>query len=131
MDGNRNKKLENITNGINAAHKIKSIQNSMNPMTRDSSNPPDTMAMLSQVLEVIASYYPDNGNTALSERIQKSNLYGEAYRNMKHHVKTLQSNSRFGGKDLIKTLHIIKPIMDSQRKDFIEKLIKIHEIINS
>ncbi|NLD45721.1 MAG: hypothetical protein GX660_00785 [Clostridiaceae bacterium] len=128
---NNYKKLDYITRGINAANGIRSIKNSTKTETRDTSDKPDTLSMLSQMLDVIAQYYPDDRNQELGDRLHKSTIYGETYRSLKQHVRTLKSSDRMERDDLIKTLKIIKPVVDTRKKQFIEKLVKIHEILNS
>lgn len=128
---NNYKKLDYITRGINAANSIRSIKNSAVTDTMERSEKPDTLSMLSQMLDVIAQYYPNDRDQTIGDRLHKSTIYGETYRSLKQHVRTLKSNNRIERDDLIKTLKIIKPVVNTKKKQFIEKLVKIHEILNS
>lgn len=123
------KKLETITNGINAAHKIRSLQNSTSYQRADGK--PDTLTLLSEMLSVIAQHSPETHRSSLSERLDKTNVYGEAYRGLKQHVKGIKSNDRIEKNDIIKTLHIIKPVVDERKQTLIEKILKIQEILDS
>lgn len=129
---NKYEKLESITNGINAANKIRTLQSSTLSQRSDTSNNIDTAALLSQMLSIIAQYSPntDRGNL-LNERLDKTRMYSEAYKGLKHEIRDIKSNNRVGKEDIIKTLHILQPVVDTRRQTMIEKLLRIQQILDS
>lgn len=83
---NKYEKLETITNGINAAHKIRTLQNSaVNERASDSNNI-DQVELFSQMLGIIAQYSPNTERKGvLNENLNKTRMYSEVYKgsNMK------------------------------------------------
>lgn len=129
---NKYEKLETITNGINAANKIRSLQSSAGNQRSDTSNSIDTVALLSQMLGIIAQYSPETDRkNLLNERLDKTRMYSEAYKGLKHEIRDIKSNNRVGKDDIIKTLHILQPVVDTHRQTLIEKILRIQEILDS
>lgn len=124
------KKLESITNGINAAHKLMTLKNSAANQRSDDS-PYITPALLSQMLQVIAQHSPDRSKTPLKRSLDQTNLYTKAIRELKQEALNIREKNRVYKDDIIKTLHILKPIMDPRRQSIIEKIIKIQQILDS
>jgi len=124
------KSLEYVINGIQAAEKIR---NTYNTQLRSDSNilvKAAGLPALIEVMQIIAEFSPDIYKKSLGEVARKSNLYGNAYRNIKNHLKT--SKSRSLDKDmLINTLDVIKPIMDNRQKVVIDKVLQIFQILDS
>ena len=127
----RYQKLEQITNGINAAYKIRSAGNLL--AQRDSENRQEinNVDLLIKMLSVIAEYSPESHRDTFNENLQKSTLYHNTYRNLKQHIKNIQSNRHLDSDGLAKTLEIVKPILTKDRRNIVEKMLQIHEIIKS
>jgi hypothetical protein len=124
------KKLETITNGLNAANKIMTLQTSaINQRSKDSAyiNP----ALLSQMLHVIAQYSPDKNKILLTRSLEQTDRYRKAIRELKEEVLNIREKNRINKDDVIRTLHIIKPIVDPNRQTILEKILKIQEILDS
>lgn len=123
------KKLEYITNGINAAKKIRSIKNTSSN-TRGSEDK-DTISMINRVLEIIADYSPPEQKNLLASNIQKGALYGNTYRDLKSHIKKVQNTRSTNPEGIVRTLDIIKPIVDKDKRRMIEKILRVYEALNS
>ena len=124
------KKLETITNGLNAAHKIMTLQTSaINQRSKDSTK--ITPALLSQMLQVIAQYSPDKNKIPLTRSLEQTNRCSKAITELKEEVLNIREKNKIYKDDVIKTLHILKPIVDPNRQTIIEKILKIQEILNS
>jgi len=124
-------KLEQITNGINAAYKIKSAGNLLTE--RDSENHRKTINvdLLIKMLSIIAEYSPESQRDTFYENLQKSTVYHNTYRNLKQHIKNIQTNRHLDSEGLAKTLEIVKPILAKDRRNLVEKMLQIHEILKS
>ncbi|ODM26555.1 hypothetical protein A7W90_10175 [Clostridium sp. Bc-iso-3] len=129
---NKYEKLETITNGINAANKLRTLQSSALNQRADTSNNIDQVGLLSEMLSIIAQYSPNTDrNNLLNENLNKTLMYSEVYKGLKHGISDIKSNNRVGKDDIIKTLHILQPVVDTRRQTLIEKILKIQEILDS
>ena len=87
----RYQKLEQITNGINAAYKIKNVGNSFTRNDSENNRKINDVDLLIQILSVIAEYSPESQRSTFSDNLQKSTVYHNTYRNLKQHIKSIQS----------------------------------------
>ncbi len=127
----RYQKLEQITNGINAAYKIKTVTSSSN--RKDSENRQDinNVELLLQMLSVIAEYSPEPHRNILSDNLEKGTVYHNTYKNLMQYIKNLQTNRHVDSEGLARTLELVKPVLDKDRRSLIEKMLQIHEILKS
>ncbi|WP_010250565.1 hypothetical protein [Acetivibrio cellulolyticus] len=128
---NRYQKLEQITNGINAAYKIKNARDSLNRKGPEERQETSNVELLMQMLSVIAQYSPEPHRNSLSDRLERTTVYQDTYKNLKQHLKNLQSNRQVDSEGIVKTLEIVKPIVDKDKRSLIEKVLQIHEILKS
>lgn len=127
----RNQKLEQITNGINAAYKIKTATNSLNRKASENRQETNNVELLLQMLTVIAEYSPEPHSNTLSDNLEKSTVYHNTYKNLKQHIKNIQTNRHVDSEGLVRTLELVKPVLDKDRRSLIEKMLQIHEILKS
>ncbi len=127
----RNQKLEQITNGINAAYKIKTATNSLNRKASENRQETNNVELLLQMLTVIAEYSPEPHRNTLSDNLEKSTVYHNTYKNLKQHIKNIQTNRHVDSEGLVRTLELVKPVLDKDRRSLIEKMLQIHEILKS
>jgi len=126
----RYKKLEHIANAIHAAGKIKDTYKSNVRDASDTAVKPDNITLLNNMLQIVAEYSPGMQKGLLSQTTNKCNSYSCAYRNLKQHLNSLNGRG-MDRESLIKTISIIKPFMRSRHSHFIDKMVKIHEILKS
>ena len=105
------RKLEQITNGINAAYKIKSAGNSFTRKDSENREKKNNVDLLIQMLSVIAEYSPESQRDTFSNNLQKSTVYHNTYRNLKQHIENIQTNRQLDSDGLARTLEIVKPIL--------------------
>ncbi len=128
---NKYQKLEQITNGINAAYKIKTATNSLNQRSSESGQEISNVELIMQMLSVIAQYSPEPQRNSLNDRLQRTTIYQNTYKNLKQHLKSMQSERHVNSDGLVKTLEIVKPAISGDRRNLIEKVLQIHEILKS
>ncbi|HOM01485.1 MAG TPA: hypothetical protein PLH43_01475 [Acetivibrio sp.] len=129
---NKYEKLEAITNGINAANKIRTLQSSATNERADAIANIDQVGLISQMLDIIAQYSPNtHRKRLLNENLNKTRMYSQVYKGLKHEMKDIKSSNRVGKKDIINTLHILQPVVDNRSRTLIEKILKIQEILDS
>ncbi|HOJ09329.1 MAG TPA: hypothetical protein PK733_01885 [Clostridiales bacterium] len=142
------KKLEylgSLANGIYAAAEIYNIMklnesdsNKKKPYSKDENNQyrrsvnPSTTAMYNDVLIAIAKYLPEASyrKNNLRKSLDKSILYGNTYKQLKDNMTSLRVDGMDKNK-LINTLSIVKPLLNGERADIVDKFLKIYDIINS
>ena len=127
----RYQKLEQITNGINAASKIKNVGNSFTRNDSENNRKINDVDLLIQILSVIAEYSPESQRSTFSDNLQKSTVYHNTYRNLKQHIKSIQTNRNLDSEGLARTLEIVKPILAKDRRNIVEKMLQIHQILKS
>lgn len=124
------KSLDYIANGFHAANKIRNIQKSNLREERNSLIKPGSAETLRQMLEVIAQYSPDTYKEHLGATLEKVALYSDSYRNLKQHLNTTRQQG-LNKDQLVKTLSLMKPVVDARHQVIIDKITKIYEILNS
>ena len=124
------KKLENITNALQAAGKIKSVYRSDVRSEAGTSVRQDNVCLLCDALRIITELSPRKNEKNIAEVIDKSSLYSNTYRNLKQHLRSADSRD-MNREALVKTLNIIKPFLSGRHTLFVDKLSKIHEILKS
>lgn len=126
----KTRRLEQIANGIQAANKIQQVYRSTLRNDDTSTVRADRKAALFDILGIIAEFSPDTYRSILGDTIDKSHMFGEAYRNIKHHLR-VSRNQSINREMLVQTLGHIRPIVGNRRKALIDKVLKIYEILNS
>jgi len=58
-------------------------------------------------------------------------MYSEVYRGLKHEIRDIKSQNKIHKNDIIKTLHILQPVVNRRSQTLIEKILKIQEILDS
>lgn len=127
---NKNKKFEHLANGFHAAGKINNMRRSN--LRGDSSNSfsSSNITVLSEMLQTIAEYSPDSHRGSLEGTIYKSNEYINTYRNLKNHFRSV-SNQKINTESFVRTLDLVKPVVNNNQQVLIEKILKVYEIIRS
>jgi len=126
----RNKTLEHIANGIQAASKIQKVYKSA---FRSASGTPVIAAgrpMLAEIIKIIAEHSPDTHRKILGETLNKSYQYSEAYKNIKQHLRATR-NQAIDKEALVKTLNAMRPLLSNRRKAMVDKLLKIYQMLKS
>ncbi|MDP4095143.1 MAG: hypothetical protein Q8920_17550 [Bacillota bacterium] len=116
--------FKNIADSLYAIEKIKNIRNSS---TREQA---DNISRITDIINTMTPFYPGDKRKQLENAAYFSNLYGNAYRNLKYHV--LENRSRELSIDyILKALAALKPMLRSNHIAMLDKMTKIYEIIIS
>lgn len=126
----RNKVLEHITKGLQAASKIQKVYNSSLRSNSNTSVRAGNKSMLADIIGIIAEHSPDTHKRTLEEALSRSYQYSEAYSHIKQHLRTVR-NQKMNKENFIETLNVVRPILSNRRKALVDKVMKIFEIINS
>lgn len=127
---NRNRKLEHLANGFNAAGKINNMRKSQSRDDSNNSLSPNNLNAIREMLQTIAEFSPEYHRKPLEGTIYKSNEYINTYRDLKHHFRSV-SKQRVDAESFVKTLGIIKPVVNNNQQVMIEKLLRVYEILKS
>jgi hypothetical protein len=123
-------KLQHLANGFHAAGRINNIRKS-NSLTRseDSSNSIN-ISILKEMLQTIAEFSPTAHRGPLEGTLHRSYEYIDTYQNLKNHFRAV-SNQKINTESIVRTLGLIKPVVNNSQQNMIEKLLRIYEIIKS
>lgn len=143
------KKLENITNALQAAGKIKGVYKvpeHNNPGHNDPERTDEngsravvngsravensSVCRFCEALRIIGEYSPGLNRSRFGETIDRSAQYSNTYRNLKRQIRMLNSRG-MNREALIQTLNVIKPLLSSRSVYFVDKISRIHEILKS
>jgi len=122
--------LDNIANGIHAANKVHQIYSSRLSRSQGRVRGYEGIDVLNEIIKVLSGYSPDRYRGRLSSALRKGGELSNTYHSFKQHLGLMRSQ-RMNRDLFIKTLDVIRPVVDSRKRNLIEKALKIHEIINS
>lgn len=122
--------LLNLANSIYAVSRLHEIYN--RAITNDNRGEviPSRVEMLSQMLEAICQYSPENYRPRIDETAGRVKLYNNTYRSLRQQINV----TREKGADidsLIKILEIIRPVTNGTNRKAIEKVLQINQIIKT
>lgn len=126
-------KLETITNGLLTLQKIKDLYN--NGHRSDEANDgsyvkPDKLVMMRDVLSSVSEFLPQTRSGIFSSAFDQGTRFSSAYRELKHHVGGI-SRGAPAQADVFRTLKLLLPVLDFRHKIYMDKLVKIIEILIS
>lgn len=127
--------IENITNGLLTLQKLKQIYN---PNHRaeggevQAQTQIDKLSLMKEILSAATNFVPKTREAALSSAFNQSNRYSSAYRELKQHVREMAtSRSVPNQQQIFKALKLAAPIFDHRQKLFMDKFLKIIDILQS
>ncbi len=125
--------IENITNALVVMQKLKQLHN---PAQRDENRSgagavhPDRLTLMHEILTVIENFLPLARGGSFGLAFQQGSRYSGAYRELKGHIRTM-GRSKPEMQYVMKTLRLVVPVLDNRQKVYLDKFIKIVEIIQS
>jgi len=125
--------LESITNGLLTLQRIKQLYSSGQ---RDdggqnkASLQPDRLTLLQDTLKTITDFIPAARGGSFSEAFRLGSHYSSTYRGIKQHVRDMNGSS-FNIAQIPKTLKVIAPVFSSRQKVYMDKAIRIFDILES
>lgn len=122
--------LENITKGLIALEKVRGILGSNIREDGSAAVKQDKLAVANEILNMLPEFLPAMRGGTFTGALQKSSGYSRAYREIKGHVRDTR-NKKTDFNKVAKAIKVVAPILDNRQKLYIEKLIKIIDILNS
>jgi hypothetical protein len=122
--------LDNIANGIHAANKVQQIYRSRLNKRQGEIKGTDNLDTLNEIIRILTSYSPNTHRGRLNNALIKGGELSNTYHSFKQHFSLMRSQ-RMNRDLFIKTLDVIKPVVDSRKRNLLDKALKIHEILNS
>lgn len=135
MDSKLN--IETITNGLLTLQKVKQLYK---PIQRDEEGKIsevlqlDKLALLQDALTVITDFLPSTRGGSFGEAFRLGSHYSSTYRGIKQHFRQMGNNGAGSGNgiaQLMKTLKVIAPVFNNREKVYMDKVIKIIDILGS
>lgn len=129
--------LDNLTNMLNTVAKLKGTYSRSNTGDSILSSGAGRREMLTEMLRVVSEHSPENHKRLMGDTLEKSRKYCDAYKCIKEHFRDVRKQSRSNGSlvvekdNLLKTLRVMKPVLDTRRAEAIEKVMKIYEVLKS
>lgn len=127
--------IENITNALVVMQKLKQLRS---PAQRDENGSesgvgtvhPDRLTLMHEIFTVIENFLPLTRGGSFGLAFQQGSRYSGAYRELKSHIRTM-GRSKPEMQHVMKTLRLVVPVLDNRQKVYLDKFIKIVEIIQS
>lgn len=129
--------IETITKGLLVIQRIKQLYN---PAQRDAGGQTaevlqsDRLSLLQDTLTSISDIFPATRGGSFSEAFKMGSHYSSTYRGIKQHFREMGNgvnNSNAGIIQLAKTLKVIAPALNSRQKVYMDKVVKIFDILVS
>lgn len=125
--------IENITNSLVVLQKLKQLHS---PVRKDEKGNisgtvhPDRLTLMQEILTAIEGFMPQARGNSLGNALRQGSRYSGAYRDLKGHIRNM-GRSRPDMQHIMRTLKLVAPVLDNRQKVYIDKFIKIIEIIQS
>lgn len=127
---NVNERLENIANAIHAANKINSTYKPEKNNNLKTRLLPANVDVLKNILGIIAEYSPKRHRSKISNTLERTSHFSTTFRDLKHYMSSSRSDSGYR-KSFIDILSILEPIADVRKKNIIQKILKLDEILHN
>ncbi|HEX2944726.1 MAG TPA: hypothetical protein VHT96_02085 [Clostridia bacterium] len=125
--------IENITNSLLVLQKIKQLRSSAQRGENagvEGAVHPDRLSLMLEILSVIEGFLPQTRGGSLALALRQGTRYSGAYRELKGHIRNI-SRSKLEMQHVMKTLKLVVPVLDNRQRVYLDKFIKIVEIIES
>lgn len=125
--------IENVTNGLLTLQKLKQLYK---PATRqeDEENSsyvrPDRLSLLQETLSAITDFLPETRGISFSEAFRQGSHYSSAYRGMKQQVRDM-GRSGMDSAQVLKGLKLVVPVLSNKQRLYMDKVVKIFDILQS
>lgn len=134
--------IENITNLLLTIQKLKSLYE---PKTRSEiTNPegldsrsipteyvkPDKLSLMQDILSAVSSLTPQMRGPSYSTAFSCCNQYSSTYRELKRQIRGM-NRSHFEPKRVLEILKLVTPILENRQKVFMDKTIRIIDILQT
>ncbi|MGE5614392.1 MAG: hypothetical protein ACM3XR_08295 [Bacillota bacterium] len=124
--------IETITDGLITLRKLKQlyVPENRNEDGNTWDVHPDKLSLMKETIMTIKNFFPDTRDGSFSNAINQGNKYGSVYRELKSHLKNMNRNAP-DSPDVTKTLKLISSLLDNRHKIYLDKAVKIIDILQS
>ena len=125
--------IENVTNGLLTLQKLKQLYK---PATRQEGSEDlnnvhqDKLILLQDTLTAITDFIPQTRGSSFSEAFRLGSHYSSAYRRIKQHVRDMDGN-RLDTLQVLNGLKLVTPILSNRQRLYMDKFVKIFDILQS
>jgi hypothetical protein len=126
-------KIETITNGLLTLQKVRELYKQQHRSTEDSTYGPfrpDKLMLVRDVLSSVTEFLPQTRSGMFSSAFDQGTRFSSAYRELKRHIGII-SRGTPAQEDLFRTLKLILPVLDLRHKIYMDKVVKIIDILMS
>lgn len=124
--------IDKITNGLVTLQKVRQLYNK----NRTSADEPDTvvcadrLSLMRDIITTITDFVPQTRSGSFSNAFEEGIRFSSAYRELKRHVGAMNRNSP-NQEDVFRTLKLMLPVLDMKRRVYLDKAIRIMDILTS
>lgn len=125
--------IENVTNGLLTLQKLTQLYK---PERRRDENEglsyvrQDKLLLLQETLTSITDFLPETRGDTFDKAFSLGCNYCSAYRGIKQHVRDMDGN-RFNSAHVLKSLKLVVPMLNSKHRLYMDKAVKIFDILQS
>ncbi len=126
-------KLEKITSGLLTLQKIKELYNYEHRASEESTTDyirPDRLMLMRELLSSVTEFLPQTRSGMFSSAFEQGTRFSGAYRELKHHIGSM-SRGTPAQEDFFRTLRLLIPVLDIRHKVYMDKFVKIIDILMS
>jgi hypothetical protein len=122
--------LEQLTKGFQAAEKMKQIYSLKDREDSKVLVLNGSLTVLKEALQIIAEYFPNARGGSFHYALKKSTQYSKAYKEIKQHLRDSHGR-KTDINHVLKSLKVVIPVLDTKKRVYFEKILKIFDVINS
>jgi hypothetical protein len=124
--------IESITDGLITLRKLKQlyVPENRNGNVNVGDVHPDKLSLMQETITTIRNFLPHTRDGSFSNAINQGNKYGGVYRELKRQLKNMDRNVP-DNPDIMKALKLISSLLDSRHKIYMDKAIKIIDILQA
>ena len=125
--------MESLTNSLVVLQKLKQLHSPQHRDENDNSAGtvyPDRLTLMQEIFKVIEGFMPQTRGGTFGLAFRQGSRYSGAYRDLKSHIRNM-GRSKPEMQHVMKTLKLVAPVLDNRQKVYMDKFIKIIDIIQS
>ncbi len=127
--------IEAITSGLLTLQKVKELyknnqRSAENGTNTDENIHPDRLMLMREVLSSVTELLPQTRSGMFSSAFDQGTRFSSAYRELKRHVGSM-SRGNPAQDDIYRTLKLLLPVLDFRRKVYMDKVVRIIDILMS
>jgi hypothetical protein len=125
--------IEKLTNGLVTLQQVKQLYKKDKRSSDDGSDryiQPDRLSLMRDILTTITDFVPQTRSNTFSNAFEQGIRFSSAYRELKRHVGSMNRNAP-AQEDMFRTLKLFLPVLDMRQKVYMDKVVKIIDILMS